>query len=102
MNKEKMSEYFDENFDFFMSKLYDNYKPIIIGGDCDSKDEVINLNKEEFKDLFGFIPCNMHYYKSYHCHHEYDCCGCVSCISLYITISKSGYISIFLLTSFNY
>lgn len=102
MKKEKLKNYLDENFEYFISKIYDNFKFVCIGGDCDSKDEVINISKDEFKFLFGFIPCNCHYYKSYRCSHDYDCCGCISSISLYITVSKSGYISIFILTSLNY
>lgn len=102
MNKEKMSEYFDENFDFFMSKLYDNYNPIIIGGDCASKDEVIIISKNDFKKRFGFIPCNFHFYESYRCGHDYDCCGCLSSLSLYISVCKNGYISIYLHSTFNY
>ena len=102
MNKKKMSEYFDENLDFFTEKLLSEYKPICIDGDCEYKVEVINISKSDFKNSFGFIPCNFNYYQSYRCYHEYDCCGCLSSLRLYVSICKNGYIAIYIHSSFNY
>ena len=103
LNKKQAIENFDEcGSDWFMSALIDEYNFTTIGGNSDYRDEGLILDKKDYTRITGIKPVNLHYYQSSHCGHEFDCCGCVSSVSIDVVNNRNGYVTVFIHTSFNY
>lgn len=100
--KEKLAVFFEEDFDFFVEKLFAEYRLIELSGDIDNNSSAFILTSEQFKKIIGIKPVSLEAHKRYRCGHDYDCCGCLCYQGIDIKKHNNGYITIFVTNRFNY
>lgn len=100
--KESLLNYFEDNLDYFLEKLFENHKHIAISGDIDNNTVAFVISKKEFKHLTNQNPVSLSFYKKYRCGCEYDCCGCMSYQAIDVISNGIGYVTIIVGTSYNY
>lgn len=103
LNKKQAIDAFYENgTDWFISALTSEFKFTPVDGDIDFSVEALVLKHEDYSKTTGNKPVNLHFYESFSCSCDHDCCGHVSSITIDVINNRNGYISVFLHTYFNY
>jgi len=101
--KKQILEYLDYNgLDWFLSAIEESFSFNTVSSDCDCKSEAVIIDAHEYMEVTGFKPFSFHFYQSSHCGCEYDCCGCISSVSIDVCNNKNGFVTVFRHVSFNY
>lgn len=100
--KKSVLEYLENNYDEFLEKLEKNYRYLSIGNDADSNTLAYVMTVDDLAETLGLPALNIHFYKRFHCGHNWDCCGCLSSQTIDIINNRNGFVTIFVGSRFNY